>query len=36
MTTKFTFLLVAKKRGGENLRREERDGVGGYLERKAS
>ena len=36
MTTKFIFLSVAKKGGGENLRREERDGVGGYLERRAS
>lgn len=30
MTTKFIFLLVGKKRGG-GLRREERDGMGGYL-----
>ena len=29
MTTKFIFLLVGKKRGG--LRREEGDGMGGYL-----
>ena len=31
MTTKFIFLLVGKKRGGGGLRREERDGMGGYL-----
>ena len=36
MTTKFIFLLVVKKGGGGNLRREERDGMGGYLERRAS
>lgn len=35
MTTKFIFLLVGKK-GGGGLRREERDGMGGYLERRAS
>ena len=34
MTTKFIFLSVGIKGGG--LRREERDGMGGYLERRAS
>ena len=36
MTTKFIFLLVGIKGGGGGLRREERDGMGGYLERRAS
>ena len=35
MTTKFIFLSVGIK-GGGGLRREERDGMGGYLERRTS